>query len=104
MCLLSSRPVRGPWKLFEKRLSVASGCQLSVVRSRTCRFNADPADTKGEDSVVDKSFVWKILPVTPFDGIFCEGEFYLPLCFQYFAQDHRGGGATSLSKGPPVTS
>ena len=38
---------------------------------------------------------WTILPLTPLDGSFCEGKFFLALCFQYFV-DGMGEGVKSL--------
>jgi hypothetical protein len=45
-----------------------------------------------------KSFIWKILSLSPFDVVFC-GHFFGPsFCFQYFAQEGgRGVGQSSVA-------
>ena len=52
---------------------------------------ASPAGLLLFDIQDDKSLGINILPITPLDGIFCEERLFLPLYFQYFA-DEGGGG------------
>src|SRR5271166_895045 len=47
----------------------------------------------------NKSFECRILRVTRFDTIFCEEQFFLALCFQYFASE-KGEGVTLGNTSP----
>ena len=82
-----------------------------MIRQQRCSSHRPPvrlpqnATLPHAEDFSRKSLVWNILPITPFNPIFCGQFFGLALYFQHFAHGGGGGRSVSVASGqPPVRS